>query len=145
MRIIVLDASVFISACLSNGGASREARRLCLNRKCVPLMGDALYTEYEAVLSRERLFRDCALDARERTALFEAFLSACRWTRVYFSWRPNVPDESDNHVVELAVAGGAEAIVTRNVRDFARMELRFARLAVLDPRELLKGGTQWVR
>jgi putative PIN family toxin of toxin-antitoxin system len=139
LRIIVLDTSVFISACLGDGGASRQALRLCLSGNCVPLMGDALYTEYEAVLSRERLFRDCVLDARERTALFEAFLSVCRWTRVYFAWRPNVPDESDNHVVELAVAGGAEAIVTRNVRDFARMELRFARLAVLDPRELLKG------
>ena len=139
MRIIVLDTSVFISACLSNGGASREALRLCLGRRCVPLMGDALYTEYEAVLSRERLFRGSALDSRERTALFGAFLSVCRWTRVYFSWRPNVPDESDNHVVELAVAGGAEAIVTRNTRDFARMELRVAGLAVLDPRELLKG------
>ena len=85
------------------------------------------------------MFRGSALDSRERTALFEAFLSVCRWTRVYFAWRPNVPDESDNHVVELAVAGGAEAIVTRNTRDFARMELRFAGLAVLDPRELLKG------
>ena len=102
-------------------------------------MGEALYREYESVLSRERLFRGCALDPRERMALLDAFLSVCRWTRVYFSWRPNVPDEADNHVVELAVAGGATAIVTRNVRDFARMELRFARLAVLDPRELLKG------
>jgi len=139
LRIIVLDTSVFISACLRSGGASREALRLCLNRRCLPLMGDALYTEYEAVLSRERLFRDCALDASERMALLEAFLSVCRWTRVYFSWRPNVPDEADNHVVELAVAGGATAIVTGNVRDFARMELRFERLAVLDPRELLKG------
>jgi putative PIN family toxin of toxin-antitoxin system len=139
LRIIVLDTSVFISACLGGGGASRQALRLCLNRSCVPLMGEALYAEYESVLSRERLFRDCVLDARERTALFEAYLSVCRWTRVYFAWRPNVPDEADNHVVELAVAGGAQAIVTRNTRDFARMELRFARLAVLDPRELLKG------
>lgn len=102
-------------------------------------MGEALYAEYEAVLSRERLFRNCALDTGERTALFDAYLSVCRWTRVYFSWRPNVPDESDNHVVELAVAGGAAAIVTRNIRDFARMELRFERLAVIGPDELLKG------
>ena len=139
LRIIVLDTSVFVSACLRAGGASRAALRLCLSRECVPLMGDALYFEYEAVLAREPLFRGCALDARERRKLFEAFLSVCRWTRVYFSWRPNVPDEADNHVVELAVAGGATAIVTRNIRDFARMELRFARLAVLEPVGLLKG------
>ena len=139
MRIIVLDTSVFVSACFRTSSASRAALRLCLEGKCVPLMGEALYAECEAVLGRERLFRDCALDARERTALFDAFLSVCRWTRVYFSWRPNVPDESDNHVVELAVAGGATAIVTRNIRDFARMELRFARLAVLEPAQLLQG------
>ena len=139
MRVIVLDTSVFVSACLSAGGASREVLRLCLNRRCLPLMGEALYLEYEAVLSRERLFRACALGLDERTALFEAFLSVCRWTRVYYTWRPNVPDESDNHVVELAVAGGASAIVTRNVRDFARMELRFGTLAVVQPAVLLKG------
>ena len=139
MRIIVVDTSVFVSACLGPGGASRAALRLCLDRGCVPLMGEALYAEYEAVLSREPLFRGSALSARERTVLLDAFLSVCRWTRVYFSWRPNVPDESDNHVVELAVAGGATAIVTRNIRDFARMELRFASLAVIEPAHLLKG------
>jgi hypothetical protein len=30
-------------------------------------------------------------------------------------WRPNLRDEGDNHLVELAIAGGAEAIVTYNV------------------------------
>lgn len=139
MRIIVLDTSVFVSACLRAGGASRAALRLCLRGACRPLMGAALHAEYESVLSRERLFRDCAVDARERSALLDAFLGVCRWTRVYYAWRPNVPDESDNHVVELAVAGGATAIVTRNVRDFARMELRFQRLAVLDPATFVKG------
>jgi hypothetical protein len=34
-----------------------------------------------------------------------------------FLWRPNLPDEADNHVIELAVAGGASAVVTNNVRD----------------------------
>lgn len=139
MRIIVLDTSVFVSACLRDGGASRAALRLCLRGACLPLMGAALYAEYESVLSRERLFRDCAADARERAVLLDAFLRVCRWTRVYYSWRPNVPDESDNHVVELAVAGGATAIVTRNIRDFARMELRFGRLAVMDPATFVKG------
>ena len=102
-------------------------------------MGAALFAEYEDVLARERLFRESALTQTERELLLDAFLSVCRWTRIYFLWRPNVPDESDNHLVELAVAGGAEAIVTRNVRDFERMELRFARLAIVQPEEFLQG------
>jgi predicted nucleic acid-binding protein len=57
----------------------------------------------------------CVLDPRERERLLEAFLGACRWTRIYYGWRPNAPDESDNHIVELAVAGGAAAIVTKNI------------------------------
>jgi predicted nucleic acid-binding protein len=57
---------------------------------------------------------------------------------VYFTWRPNLRDEADNHLVELAVAGGADAIVTRNLRDLGRMELRFPQLKVLAPEDFLK-------
>ena len=108
MRIIVLDTSVFVSACFRTGSASRAVLRLCLERRCMPLMGEALYAEYEAVLGRERLFRDCALDERERAALFEAFLSVCRWTRVYFSWRT----KSRTLRVTIAVAPPAIASST---------------------------------
>jgi predicted nucleic acid-binding protein len=42
------------------------------------------------------------------------------------------------HLVELAVAGGAQAIVTKNTRDVAKMELRFPNLRVATPAELVK-------
>ena len=44
---------------------------------------------------------------------------------MYYLRRPNLPAEADNHLVELAVAGGAEAIDTHNTRDFERAELHF--------------------
>ena len=40
--------------------------------------------------------------------MFDGFLSVCRWVEVFFAWRPNLPDEADNHLVELAVAGNAK-------------------------------------
>ncbi len=46
-----------------------------------------------------------------------------------------------NHLVELAVAGSAQAIVTRNRRDFRGAELKFQNLAVLTPAECLRRQT----
>lgn len=89
-------------------------------------------------MAKQALFKDCLLTDRERNEVLDALLSRCRWTRIYYGWRPNVPDESDNHVVELAVAGGAELIVTKNVRDFAGMELRFQGLRIATPAEIVK-------
>jgi predicted nucleic acid-binding protein len=101
-------------------------------------MGTTLFLEYESVLAREELFATCLLSHEEREMLLDAFLSVCEWQTVYYAWRPNVPDESDNHVVELAVAGGATAIVTKNTTDFVRAELHFPGLRILQPEDLLQ-------
>ena len=57
---------------------------------------------------------------------------------VYFLGRPNLRDEGDNHVFELAVAGGAQAIVTNDTGDFRSANLRFSGLRVLTSRDALK-------
>lgn len=69
------------------------------------------------------------------------FFAARIWTRIYFTWRSNPPDEADNHLVELAVAGGTRFVVTRNLRDVARMELKFPELRVVSPEDFLKEMT----
>lgn len=57
---------------------------------------------------------------------------------VYYGWRPNLPDEGDNHLIELAIAGGAEAIVTHNVHDLRRGELSWPGLRIQTPHEFLE-------
>ena len=130
---IVLDTNVFVSALLVGSGASTAPRtvlRQCLEGKVMPVMGAALFAEYEDLLGRSELFERSPLTADERGALFDAFVSVCAWTPIYYLWRPNLPDANDDHLIELALAGGAEWIVTANVRDLRRGELRFDRLAI---------------
>ncbi|MCL3883217.1 putative toxin-antitoxin system toxin component, PIN family [Marivita sp. GX14005] len=122
---VVLDTNILVAALLSDGGASRRILRLCLERQVSPLVGAALFAEYESVLARNELFQRSALDAAEREALFDALMSVSTWTPVYYLWRQNLPDPGNDHLIELAVAGGADWIVTTILRDLRRAELPF--------------------
>ena len=135
---VVIDTNVFTAALLSGAGANRRVLRACISGRAQPLMGAALFSEYEDLLARSALMAKSPLTAAERRQLLEAFLSVCEWVRIYFLWRPNLPDEADNHLVELAIAGGADAIVTNNTRDVRRGELSFPHLQILTPAQFLK-------
>ena len=135
--LIVVDTNVFVGACLGMG-ASNAVVAGCIRGAYVPLMGTTLLAEYEDVLGRALIFAKSRLSVDEREELLDVFLSTCRWTPIYFGWRPNVPDESDNHLVELAVAGQAGHVVSRNVRDLRRAELHFPDLRVATPEQFLK-------
>jgi putative PIN family toxin of toxin-antitoxin system len=134
---VVIDTNIFLRACLGSSAANMVVAT-CLLGKCTPLMGAALFTEYEDVLGRSELFDQCHLNENERYELLDIFLSVCEWTRVYYTWRPNLPDEADNHLIELAIAGGANLIVTRNLRDIQRGELQFPQLRIISPEAFLK-------
>lgn len=138
MDVVVIDTSIFVSAVMKAGTAPRQALRLCLSGEVQPLMGNALFAEYEDVLSRKDLFQRAPLKDAERWQLLDAYLSVCRWVPVYYLWRPNLSDEADNHVIELAVAGNAGWVVTGNKADFKSGELLFPELHIATANEFLK-------
>ena len=138
MPTVLLDTNVLVAALLRGGGSARAALRACLNDHCQPVLGPALLAEYEDVLARSELFADSVLSAKERNEVFDGFLNRCRWVEVFYAWRPNLPDEADNHLIELGVAAQADAIVTRNLRDVSRGELKFPSLRILTPEQCLE-------
>jgi putative PIN family toxin of toxin-antitoxin system len=72
---IVVDTSVFISALISSKGSSRELIRRCLNGEYEPLMGNALFSEYESVIHREEIIAKCPLTSEEISALLASLMS----------------------------------------------------------------------
>jgi predicted nucleic acid-binding protein len=69
------------------------------------------------------------------TALLDAVALAAEPVRTAFLWRPLLGDADDDMVLEAAINGDADALVTFNTRDFVGAT-RFG-LAVLTPREAL--------
>lgn len=134
---VVLDTNIFIGACLGVGSA-RKVVTACLSGALQPLMSEALINEMEGVLGRPGVFENSRLSPNERQNLLDIFLGSCEWVRIYFTWRPNLKDEADNHLMELAVAGSANAIVTRNLKDFRDAELKFQGIRVCDPEQILR-------
>jgi putative PIN family toxin of toxin-antitoxin system len=135
---IVIDTSVFISALIGAKGPSRELIRRCLLGEYQPLMGTALFSEYEAVMGREEILVRCSLEQTDINSLLAAFMSVAEWTKIYYSWRPNLRDEGDNHLIELAVAGNAGIIATNNLKDFRSPELAFPNLSILKPEQIIR-------
>ena len=105
--------------------------------RLTPLVTPALFLEYEAVLKRaeQRLVHGLSLGEIDR--FLAALASASEAVEVSFQWRPQLADANDEMVLEAAVNGHADALVTHNVKDFAKAAPRFG-LRVLRPGELLK-------
>ncbi len=134
---VVIDTNIFVSAIMNADGAPRQVIRLCLEGRLAPLISNALFAEYEDVCGRDALFDNRFISREDRSTLLDAFLSSCLWIPIYYLWRPNLRDEGDNHLIELAVGGGASALITANKKDFTQAELLFPQLDIHTAGEFL--------
>ena len=133
---VVIDTNVLVAGLRSQGGASREVLRRALTGDFQPIFGNALWLEYQDLLGRP-VWGEATTPA-ERLKVLAALARQGRWVTVYYGWRPNLPDEGDNHLIELALAGRAAAIVTHNVRDLCGGELMLGNLRVMTPAQFLE-------
>lgn len=137
MRKVVLDTDIVVAALRSATGGSNAVLREAAQGRLTPLVTPALFLEYEAVLKRpdQRLAHGLGLPDIDR--FLGAFAAACEAVEVSFRWRPQLSDANDEMVLEAAVNGNADALITHNVRDFAKGAELFG-LRVLRPGAFLK-------
>lgn len=134
---MVLDTDIVVTALRSASGGSNAVLRAVAKGRLTPLVTPALFLEYEAVLKRPEQQRAHGLDVTAVDAFLAALASACEAVEVSFQWRPQLGDANDEMVLEAAVNGRAEALVTHNVRDFAQGARRFG-IRVMRPGDLLQ-------
>lgn len=132
----VLDTSVLVAALRSSRGASFVLLRAVRLRRLVPLATPTLFLEYEDVLKRpdQRLASGMSLAAVDR--LLEVLAAAIEPVEVHMRWRPQLRDPGDELVLEAAINGRADALVTHNARDFRDAAWRFG-VRVARPAEIL--------
>jgi predicted nucleic acid-binding protein len=69
--------------------------------------------------------------------LLDAVAAIAERVELAFLWRPVLPDADDDMVLETAINGRADGIVTFNRRDFEPAKARFG-IAVLQPGEAVR-------
>ena len=135
---VVIDTNILVAGLIGSKGPNREILRLCFTGELKPVIGNALYLEYQALIQRNNIQALCRQTTISLEEFLDDFASICIPVDAWFLWRPNLPDEADNHIIELAIAANADYIVTNNLKDFAQSELLHAGYEVISPQQLLR-------
>jgi len=132
-RRVVLDTNVLVSALRSRRGSSAAVLGRVGTGRFEHCLSVALLFEYESALKRPE--SGVSLSGAVIDDILDYLAATGHWQEIFFLWRPVLPDPGDDHVLEVAVAAGCDAIVTYNRRDFRGGEQFGVR--ILTPPEFL--------
>lgn len=116
---VVLDTNVLVAASRSRLGASFALLQALRNGRYKALVSVPLMLEYEAVLKRPEQLAASGRDAAMTDAFLDALCLYVELVHLHYLWRPQLCDPADEMVLETALNGRADALVTSNVGDFA--------------------------
>ena len=134
---LVLDTDVIIAAMRSPGGASAALLRAAQSARVTLLLGVALAIEYEAVCHEPEHQIAAGLSPEEVNQFVTAVIALAEPVTIHYLWRPQLRDANDEMVLEVAVNGQADAIVTFNRKDYGSVAQDF-NVEVLLPAQMIK-------
>lgn len=133
---VVLDTNVLVAGFRHQRGASRVWLKAALNGGFTLLATPPVFLEYEAVLKRPEHLAAVGATVAEVTTVLEALATVLEPVEVSFLWRPQLQDPADEMVLEAAVNGQADWLVTFNLKHLAAAAARFG-IRVGRPGEVL--------
>jgi putative PIN family toxin of toxin-antitoxin system len=133
--LVVLDTNVLVAGLCRRIDSPSYLILKNIQEGNIPfVLTKKLFLEYEAVLTRKKILELINATYEEVQLILDAIVAIAQKSEVNYLWRSNLTDESDNFVLESAIAAGA-IIITKNVKDFKRSELKFPELIVLTPQQ----------
>ncbi len=134
---VVMDTSVVVAALRTRTGAGNAVLRLVATGELVLQATPPLFLEYEDVLKRPEHRLIHRLDTEAIDEFLAELAALIEPVEVRFQWRPQLRDPKDEMVLEAAINGHANALVTYNIADFAAAGDRFS-IPVIRPADLLR-------
>ena len=133
----VLDTNVVVAAVRSDRGASRLLLTAALELRYSVLASVPLMLQYESVLTRPEHLAAAGITQAEVEILLDALARVVEPIRISYLWRPVLPDAGDDLVLETAVNGRADIVVTLNRRHFEPAVTLFG-LEILAPADAVR-------
>jgi len=136
--LVTLDTNVLYQALHSTKGASFYILQKVRERQIQIALSVSLFNEYEDVLKRNDSLKSFGLEIADIDKFLRFIAYVGKTFETYYLFRPNLKDEKDNMLVELAVTSQSDFLVTSNIKNFRNAELKFDQLNVVAPGEFAK-------
>ncbi|MCE2448045.1 MAG: putative toxin-antitoxin system toxin component, PIN family [Candidatus Latescibacteria bacterium] len=134
---IAFDTNVIVAALRSRSGSSNALLRALRTGQIEAVASVPMMLEYEAVLMRPEQRQAAGMSVQDVNVFLDTLALLVTPVVPYFLWRPLLRDPDDEMVLDAAVSGGAEAIVTFNTQDFSPSSTLF-NVQILTPAQAIR-------
>ena len=125
MHRFVFDTDVIVAAMRSPSGASAALLGAVLDRRLMMLASVPLFFEYEAKCTDPVHWTAAGMSRKQTDIFINGIAALVLPVKTHYLWRPMLRDPNDEMVLEVAVNGRADAIVTFNLRDYGAVPKTF--------------------
>lgn len=134
----ILDTNVILAGLRSRSGASHQLLRWALEDILPLVIHPKLVYEYRDVLSRPVNLSALPFTWEDIEIILAQLVSVAQPVEIRYLWRPNLRDENDNFLIEIAVASWPCTIITHNLKDFSKPELIFPQIDIRTPADIVR-------